>query len=481
MTKKFFHFLSILLFFSITVIAQEEVKKDSVEYIYKNKNKFNGPNSIAEILKLDNNSEILSTKNNLFKDNIYYKILECENRYVDYKDILYTCKLNDDEYYVSMLDSRLNGEEFLDFCATLKLENTKKHFNLSDGKICLKSIRISEHESNDVTYLADAKKSVYLDTFKEYAIFMNQDLSLFLSKNVHVAHDYELERFNNGSYSDFYYTQILRRFKFDSNILNQYSRLLSEHNFKDENIFNELFNSDKIKKLKNKLELNISKDIFNHIKEDFILYKDEEWHTEGGKIEELYPHLVIRKKNAKEGFYCKKPGPYKKRYKNNFDSEYELNMIDDNKYYNIDLKLPEEFIETKDNIYIKTENVFKYLIKVPRKEVDRLHDRARYAGPGYYNYFIGTNGYNLHYAGTLLGIGISFSAIIAQEPFLALIGLLTAYGLAWFGHFTIEKNQPAAFKKPILSFLYNFKMLWLWLKGEVDAEFEAAVRAKEQA
>lgn len=42
-----------------------------------------------------------------------------------------------------------------------------------------------------------------------------------------------------------------------------------------------------------------------------------------------------------------------------------------------------------------------------------------------------------------------------------------------------RKNQPAAFKKPILSFLYNFKMLWL--KEEVDAEFEAAVRAKEQA
>ena len=88
---------------------------------------------------------------------------------------------------------------------------------------------------------------------------------------------------------------------------------------------------------------------------------------------------------------------------------------------------------------------------------------------------------NLHYAGTLLGIGIIFSAIIAQEPLLALMGLLTAYGLAWFGHFTIEKNQPAAFKRPVLSFLYNFKMLWLWLKGEVDAEFEAAIRAKEQA
>jgi len=42
------------LFFIFYSYAQEETKKDSVEYIYKNKNKFNGPNSIAEILKLDN-------------------------------------------------------------------------------------------------------------------------------------------------------------------------------------------------------------------------------------------------------------------------------------------------------------------------------------------------------------------------------------------------------------------------------------------
>ncbi|MGH1406149.1 MAG: Mpo1-like protein [Rhodomicrobiaceae bacterium] len=87
---------------------------------------------------------------------------------------------------------------------------------------------------------------------------------------------------------------------------------------------------------------------------------------------------------------------------------------------------------------------------------------------------------NLHYAGTLLAIGLIFSAALTQEPLLIIVGLLTAYGLAWFGHFTIEKNQPAAFKRPVLSFLYNFKMLWLWLKGEVDAEFEAAIKAKEQ-
>lgn len=83
---------------------------------------------------------------------------------------------------------------------------------------------------------------------------------------------------------------------------------------------------------------------------------------------------------------------------------------------------------------------------------------------------------NLHYAGTLLGIGMFISAAITLEPLLLLIGLISAYGLAWYGHFTIEKNKPAAFSRPVLSFLYNFKMLWLWLKGEIDEEFEAAAR-----
>ncbi len=83
---------------------------------------------------------------------------------------------------------------------------------------------------------------------------------------------------------------------------------------------------------------------------------------------------------------------------------------------------------------------------------------------------------NLHYTGTILGIGMFIAAAITFEPLLMLVGLLLAYGLAWFGHFTIEHNQPAAFSRPLLSFLYNFKMLWLWLNGVVEQEFEAAAR-----
>lgn len=87
---------------------------------------------------------------------------------------------------------------------------------------------------------------------------------------------------------------------------------------------------------------------------------------------------------------------------------------------------------------------------------------------------------NLHYAGTLLGIGMFISALITMQPILFMVGLISAYGLAWAGHFTIEHNQPAAFKKPILSFIYNFKMLWLWLNAEIEGEFTKAVNASLQ-
>lgn len=48
----------LLLFLSCFMLSlnaqKEESKKDSVIYVYENKDKFNGPNSIAEILRLDN-------------------------------------------------------------------------------------------------------------------------------------------------------------------------------------------------------------------------------------------------------------------------------------------------------------------------------------------------------------------------------------------------------------------------------------------
>lgn len=55
MKNKILLLVFIILPFTIVIAQQkEETKKDSTKYIYDNKDKFNGPNSIAEILRQDN-------------------------------------------------------------------------------------------------------------------------------------------------------------------------------------------------------------------------------------------------------------------------------------------------------------------------------------------------------------------------------------------------------------------------------------------
>ena len=76
----------------------------------------------------------------------------------------------------------------------------------------------------------------------------------------------------------------------------------------------------------------------------------------------------------------------------------------------------------------------------------------------------------LHFAGTTLGLLCSIRAIAAQQPWFLLWGLVAAYGLAWIGHFFIEKNRPATFRYPLWSFLGDFKMYALMWRGKMSAE-----------
>jgi hypothetical protein len=52
---------------------------------------------------------------------------------------------------------------------------------------------------------------------------------------------------------------------------------------------------------------------------------------------------------------------------------------------------------------------------------------------------------------------------ITHQPIYLLYGLLAGYGCAWIGHFFIEKNKPASFKRPLYSFMGDWKMyLQIW-------------------
>lgn len=86
----------------------------------------------------------------------------------------------------------------------------------------------------------------------------------------------------------------------------------------------------------------------------------------------------------------------------------------------------------------------------------------------------------MHAVGTALGIAAAGAALATRRAWLIPVGLTAAYGMAWFSHFTVEKNRPATFTYPLWSFAADFKMFGKILKGEMSQEVarcEASRRA----
>jgi hypothetical protein len=78
----------------------------------------------------------------------------------------------------------------------------------------------------------------------------------------------------------------------------------------------------------------------------------------------------------------------------------------------------------------------------------------------------------LHFAGTTLGFLFLARAVASARAIFLLWGLVAAYGLAWAGHFFIEKNRPATFQYPLWSFVGDMKMYGLMWRGRMTAEAE---------
>ncbi len=76
----------------------------------------------------------------------------------------------------------------------------------------------------------------------------------------------------------------------------------------------------------------------------------------------------------------------------------------------------------------------------------------------------------LHFHGTTLGLILGALAVFTRSPLFAAAALIAAYGFAWVGHFAYEKNRPATFTYPLLSFRADFRMYWLIARGEMDTE-----------
>ena len=77
-----------------------------------------------------------------------------------------------------------------------------------------------------------------------------------------------------------------------------------------------------------------------------------------------------------------------------------------------------------------------------------------------------------HFVGTTLGLVSLVSAVASGRLILLVRGLVLSYGLAWIGHFAIEKNRPATFQYRWWSFLGDMRMYGLMWRGRMSAEIQ---------
>jgi hypothetical protein len=83
----------------------------------------------------------------------------------------------------------------------------------------------------------------------------------------------------------------------------------------------------------------------------------------------------------------------------------------------------------------------------------------------------------LHFAGTTAGLLWLLLAVAQGKPLFFLFALLNSYGFDWFAHFFIERNSPATFQYPLLSFRANFRAYAFIARGEMEGEI---VRLKDR-
>lgn len=70
----------------------------------------------------------------------------------------------------------------------------------------------------------------------------------------------------------------------------------------------------------------------------------------------------------------------------------------------------------------------------------------------------------MHFVGSSLALIFLVVSIATRNAWWLLAGLFCGYGFAWIGHFVFEKNKPASFKQPLMSFIGDWVMyrdIWI--------------------
>jgi hypothetical protein len=90
--------------------------------------------------------------------------------------------------------------------------------------------------------------------------------------------------------------------------------------------------------------------------------------------------------------------------------------------------------------------------------------------PFYVSQHLNPTNRRLHFVGTSLGMATLAVGLAARRPGVQLAAFVLGYAFAWVGHFFFEKNRPATFQYPLLSFRADLRLWWLTLTNQMDTE-----------
>ncbi|MEY4561484.1 MAG: hypothetical protein RLZZ618_761 [Pseudomonadota bacterium] len=88
----------------------------------------------------------------------------------------------------------------------------------------------------------------------------------------------------------------------------------------------------------------------------------------------------------------------------------------------------------------------------------------------FYPFYLGEHSHRvsrrLHFAGTSIALLLLIAALVTQNAWLLLVGLIQGYAFAWVGHFFFEHNKPATFQYPLFSFMGDWRLWWEIASGK---------------
>ena len=103
-----------------------------------------------------------------------------------------------------------------------------------------------------------------------------------------------------------------------------------------------------------------------------------------------------------------------------------------------------------------------------------MAERAYTSFEGFWPYYLSEHSKAstrlFHFCGTALALVDIAAAAATRDPRLLIAAPVSAYGLAWFSHFFVEKNRPATFTYPWWSLRGDFRMLAFMATGRIGAE-----------